>query len=170
MKNRRVVVMIALLFLLVSLSCKAVTGGLNRATEDAGQPENTEEAPFLEPSDVVPTEMMESTEATEQAPSTAPDGGSGQTIPRTTYPTPPGAEIMQEVSGTLVVKVSQSVADVVKFYREEMGKRGWQEDTLLTMVEDSTFSMVFKNQVDQLIVQGVDMGDGTTIITLRSED
>jgi hypothetical protein len=67
---------------------------------------------------------------------------------------------------------SLGLDESVAFYRDAFVAAGLTERTILTEITDSTFNLVFDGDPsgDALVVQGVDLGDGTTNINIRFED
>lgn len=67
-------------------------------------------------------------------------------------------------------KMSQ--ADIMKFYRDEYASKGYKEREILTNVTDATFNLVFDGDPSgkAVVIQSVDLGDGSRTITIRLED
>jgi hypothetical protein len=65
-----------------------------------------------------------------------------------------------------------SLQDAIAFYRDAFGAGGLTERTINTSITGTTFSLVFDGDPSgkALVVQGVDLGDGTTNINIRFED
>ena len=64
-----------------------------------------------------------------------------------------------------------TLEEAMDFYRQELGALGLTEREILTVFEGSTFSMVFDGGPDGLsvVVQGVDLGGGSSNINIRYE-
>ena len=62
--------------------------------------------------------------------------------------------------------------EAVAFYRAKFKEMGLSEETILTSIEDEGFSMVFKGSANgkALVIQGVDLGNGTINLNIRYED
>ena len=77
-----------------------------------------------------------------------------------------------DVNGTIIYQVNMSLADVMAFYRTEYTSLGLTERELLTVVSDSTFSIVFDGSPNGMavVIQGVDLGGGKTNVSIRYED
>ncbi|HXF84668.1 MAG TPA: hypothetical protein VNK49_04700 [Anaerolineales bacterium] len=62
--------------------------------------------------------------------------------------------------------------EVIAFYRAEYTSRGYTERELLTVIEEGTFSIVFDGDPSgkAVVVQGVDLGDGSRTVSIRLED
>jgi hypothetical protein len=65
-----------------------------------------------------------------------------------------------------------SVEDAIAFYRDAFAGAGLTERTINTAITATTFSMVFDGHASgkAIVVQGVDLGNGTTNINIRFED
>jgi hypothetical protein len=102
-------------------------------------------------------------------------GGAGPSSSQRTeseFPVPPGVENVTELNGSFNFQVSMSLSEVVAFYRGEFEKSGYVEREILTSVEDTTFSIVWDGHPSgqAVVVQGVDLGNGTTNVNIRLED
>ncbi len=60
----------------------------------------------------------------------------------------------------------------MQFYRDEYTSQGYTEREELTIVSDGMFSMVFDGDPSgkSVVVQSVDLGDGSRTIAIRLED
>ncbi|MBL7161117.1 MAG: hypothetical protein ISS57_00815 [Anaerolineales bacterium] len=67
---------------------------------------------------------------------------------------------------------SLTVEEAIEFYRGALTEMGLIERTLNTAITETTFSMVFDGHEsgEAIVVQGVDLGNGTTNINIRFED
>jgi hypothetical protein len=65
-----------------------------------------------------------------------------------------------------------SMDDVMQFYRDEYAAMGYTEREILTVISDSTFSMVFDGDPsgNAVVIQSVDLGDGSRTVSIRLED
>ncbi len=140
MKDYRVCLAVILL-VLASLACQAVRGGS----------ENT-------PAEPQPTSTISS------------DDNPAET--ETDFPMPPDAYNVVEVAGSLTFYTKLSQEDAMAFYREEYTSRGYTEREILTVVSDGVFSMVFDGDPSgkAVVIQSVDLGDGSRTISIRLED
>ena len=95
-----------------------------------------------------------------------------KTAVETEFPMPSGAKNVMNISGTVNYQVEMSLDEVMDFYRAEFNTQGLTERDILTVVSDGTFSMVFDGASNgiPIVVQGVDLGDGTSNINVRNED
>jgi hypothetical protein len=69
-------------------------------------------------------------------------------------------------------QTSTSLEDAIVFYRAEFSKAGYVERDINTAITETTFSMVFDGHANgkAIVIQGVDLGDGSTNISIRFED
>jgi hypothetical protein len=69
-------------------------------------------------------------------------------------------------------QTSLSIPEVVDFYREAFAAEGYEEREITTVINDTTFSIVWDGHPNgrALVVQGVDLGNGTTNVNVRFED
>lgn len=64
-----------------------------------------------------------------------------------------------------------SVEETIAFYRQAFNAENLTERTLNTAITDTTFSMVFDGHASgTIVIQGVDLGDGTTNVNIRFEE
>ena len=140
------------LLVLASIACQALTGG-------------TDEAPTASP------EIENG--SPEVSPPTPADSNDNNTDSATTadFPMTPDAYNVTEVNGTLVFYTKLSLEDTMNFYRDEYTSRGYSERELLTVISDTTFSMVFDGDPSgkAVVIQSVDLGDGSRTVTVRLE-
>jgi len=75
-------------------------------------------------------------------------------------------------NGNLLYYTKMSQADILKFYRDEYVSRGYAERALLTVVEDTTFSIVFDGDPSgkTVVIQSVDLGDGSSTVAISLQD
>lgn len=61
--------------------------------------------------------------------------------------------------------------EVMQFYRDEYTAKGYKEREILTVVSDTTFSMVFDGDPSgkSVVIQSVDLGDGSSTVSIRLE-
>jgi hypothetical protein len=155
MKKYRFFAMIVVL-VFASLACQAVTG---RGGNGGGQ-----ELPPVKSGDGV------STEAPANASPDTTSGGSG--VSDSKFPMTSDAYNVTDVGGTLLYYTKMSNDDVMKFYRDTYAAQGYKERELLTVVSSGVFSMVFDGDSSgkAIVIQGVDLGDGSHTVTIRLED
>ena len=72
----------------------------------------------------------------------------------------------------LLYYTKMSLEDVLQFYRDEYTARGYKEREILTTVTDGVFSIVFDGDPSgkAVVVQSVDLGDGSRTITITMGD
>jgi hypothetical protein len=142
-----------LVLVLASLACQAIGGG----------PENTPLAPPAT-DNVVPSEPQ----------STAVPSGDDNTAAavETDFPMTPDAYNVTEAGGSLIFYTKLSQEEAMAFYRDEYKTKGYTEREILTVVSDGVFSMVFDGDPGgkAVVIQSVDMGDGSRTIAIRLED
>jgi hypothetical protein len=167
MKNstRRILMILAAL-VSASLACSLLSGGSNQATEAPNKPEvqMTEEAPVVE------TQEMEITEAPVMT--EAPAETEAPASYDTKFPLPDDVRnFMKTGSDGINFQTGMTMQAVIDFYRGEFSSQGLTERQLLTAISDTTFSMVFDGDpAGAVVIQGVDLGDGTTNVNIRHED
>ncbi|MBL8091570.1 MAG: hypothetical protein JNJ43_14635 [Anaerolineales bacterium] len=153
MKNKRIYIAI-LILILASLACQTIMGG--------GDSTSQEELPPFEYSDGDSETEEPSTESGESNPS----------FGNSEFPMPSDATNVFDVAGTVNYQTKLSLDEVMSFYRDEYGKQGLTERELLTVVSDGVFSMVFDGDPSgkAVVIQGVDLGDGTVNVTITLQD
>lgn len=90
----------------------------------------------------------------------------------TKFPLPQSIKNFTETSdGQVNFQTPMSLKDTIAFYRQAFGKAGLKERTENTAISDTTFSLVFDGDPSgkAIVVQGVDLGNGTTNVNLRYE-
>ena len=91
----------------------------------------------------------------------------------TEFPLPADVKnFMKLEDGSINYQTSMKLTEVVDFYRAAFEKAGYTERDITTVVNDTTFSIVWDGHPSgqALVVQGVDLGDGTTNVNVRFED
>lgn len=155
MKHYRIVFAIAVL-VLSSLACQAVTGTRN----DDGNKTPSSDTGGNQPDSAQPTDSKNNPGGT----------GSDSTI-STDFPMTDDAYNVTEQADTLIYFTKLSLDDALKFYRDEYAARGYKEREILTSVSDNTFNIVFDGDPSgkAVVVQSVDLGNGSRSITVRLE-
>jgi len=111
------------------------------------------------------------TATTTPADSTENNGNNNSTS--TDFPiTEDAYNIIDVGDGSVVFYTKMSLEDVMQFYRDEYTSRGYAEREILTVLESGTFNMVFDGDPSgmSVVIQSVDLGDGSCTVTLRLED
>lgn len=153
MKHYRIFLSITVL-VLASLACNALTGSDDQDTQ------TMPDAPTLEQTDPI-------------APSNSNDNGSKDNVVSTDYPVTDDAFNFTDMGdGSIVFFTKMSSEDVMKFYRDEYEAKGYTERDILTTVFDGGFSIVFDGDPSgkAVVIQSVDMGDGSRTVAIRLED
>jgi len=140
-----------LVLVLASLACQTLSGGGG--------------------GDVVPPEYPAPSNDGGDEPQPETNGGGGSDV-KTDFPIPVGATNIQDLGGTINFQVEMSLEAAMGFYRNEFTVKGYTERPILTVTSETTFSMVFDGHASgkAIVVQGVDMGDGTVNVNIRLED
>ncbi|MFN3491005.1 MAG: hypothetical protein ACK40V_02185 [Anaerolineales bacterium] len=142
-----------LALILASFACQTITGGRDSNTQ--------EELPSFEYSE--PETQEESSESEEFDFSF---GGDSE------FPIPADAQNVVNIAGTTNFQTKLSLEEAMNFYRDVYGKEGLTERSILTVVSDGVFSMVFDGHPSgkSVAIQGVDLGDGTVNISITLQD
>jgi hypothetical protein len=91
----------------------------------------------------------------------------------TEFPLPDDVQnFMKLDENTINYQTSLTLPEVVDFYRAAFQKAGYEERDILTVIEDTTISLVWDGHPSgkAIVVQGVDLGNGTTNVNVRFED
>jgi hypothetical protein len=99
--------------------------------------------------------------------------GSGSSGYNTQFPLPTSVINFTDTGNNSVnFQTEASLEDTLAFYRSTLGEAGLTERTINTAITDTTFSLVFDGDPSgkALVVQGVDLGNGTTNVNIRYED
>jgi len=91
----------------------------------------------------------------------------------TEFPLPPNVENYLDLGpGAINYQTRMSLNEVVDFYRDAFESAGYTERDITTVINDTTFSIVWDGHPSgqAIVVQGVDLGDGTVNVNLRLED
>jgi hypothetical protein len=148
-------VLLAILALVfASLACQTVAGGNDGADQIESPPpaDETEELPAAPADDYEDYDYSFGSDSD--------------------FPVPDDAKNVVSVSGTVNYQTDLSLDEVLDFYRDLYGKQGYTEREILTTVTDSVFSIVFDGDAsgEALVIQGVDLGDGTTNVNISLQD
>ncbi|MBL8050529.1 MAG: hypothetical protein JNM46_04850 [Anaerolineales bacterium] len=143
-----------LTLILASLACQTVLGGGSDSVQE-------EPLPPFEYSGDSPQPTEETTDESDFS-----FGGDAE------FPMPSDATNVFDVAGTVNYQTSLSLDDVVAFYRDAYGKEGLTERESNTVVANGVFSMVFDGDPSgkAVVIQGVDLGDGTVNVTITLQD
>ena len=163
MKHHRIYLAIAML-ILATLACQAVTGGGGDRDVDDSAPATES---IIQPQDTLPTEIP-----TEPPVENNNDSNPGSTVSSQFPMTNDASNVVEVGDGSLVYYTKLSAEEAMQFYRDEYTSRGYTERDELTIVTDGLFSMVFDGDPSgkSVVIQSVDLGDGSRTITIRLED
>jgi hypothetical protein len=103
----------------------------------------------------------------------APASGGGSGKYDTEFPLPSDVESFMDLGdGAINYQTSMQLTDVVEFYRNEFANAGYVERDITTVINDDTFSIVWDGHLSgqAIVVQGVDLGNGTVNVNVRFED
>jgi hypothetical protein len=95
------------------------------------------------------------------------------TVDAMNFPVTPDAyNITKTEDGGILFYTKLSLEDSMRFYRDQYTAKGYAERQSLTVVSGGTLSLVFDGDPSgkAVIVQSVDLGDGSRTIALRLED
>jgi hypothetical protein len=150
------VLLAVLALVLSSLACQSFLGGADNVDVPAAPDSDNSSG-----NDDIPS------------PSEGPDnGGNTGAGGDSQFPLPDDAANVTTIAGTTNFQTHLDLEEAMNFYREKFGGQGYTERGILTVTSDATFSMVFDGDPSgkAIVVQGVDLGDGTTNISIRLED
>ncbi|MFZ5808053.1 MAG: hypothetical protein ACOY16_02125 [Chloroflexota bacterium] len=88
------------------------------------------------------------------------------------FPLPPRAEnVMKLDEETVNFQVRMSLDEVMRFYQKALTEQGLVERQMLHVEAGGMFSMVFDGAANgkSVVVQGVDLADGTVNVNIRYE-
>lgn len=155
MKHYRIFLALTAL-VLASLACNALTGG----------GDDNPSAPSGSSND-------QGEQATEAPASSNENDSSEDTTVDTDFPmTDDAYQVVDIGDGSLLYYTKMSQEDVLEFYRGEYTSMGYTERELLTTVSDGIFSIVFDGDPSgkAVVIQSVDLGDGSSTVAIRLED
>ena len=148
MKNKRLFLVFAVL-LVTSLAC-SLFGGSGSAGSEGGAPSTGGE------------------ESQQEAPAPSSSGEYD-----TVFPMPSEVENFMDLGDDAInYQTPMKLDDVVAFYRGEFESAGYDERDVTTEINENTFSILWDGHPSgkAIIVQGVDLGNGTTNVNVRFED
>ena len=105
--------------------------------------------------------------------SESPAAPSGSEDYDTEFPLPASVENFMKLDENAInYQTSMKLPEVVDFYREAFKNAGYEERDITTVINDTTFSIVWDGHPSgqAVVVQGVDLGNGTTNVNVRLED
>lgn len=149
MKRNNVIILLALL--VTSLACGLLSGNRGSSEEvvPSGGDDVTEESPTLS------------------------ESGDDSNTNNAEFPLPSDVENFMDLGNSGInYQTSLSLTEVVDFYRDAFGNAGYVERDITTVVNDTTFSIVWDGHPSgqAIVVQGVDLGNGTVNVNVRFEN
>lgn len=102
---------------------------------------------------------------------TAEPGSSGNYD--TEFPLPDNVQNFMKLDENAInYQTSMKIPEVIDFYRAAFENAGYEERDITTVINDTTFSIVWDGHPSgqAVVVQGVDLGNGTTNVNVRLED
>ena len=140
---------------LVSLACNALTGGGKESPATPGPSGNQVEQPTVAPLPGNDNNNTDSVTVSSDFPMTSD-----------------AYQVTDIGDGSLLYYTKMSLEGVMKFYRNEYTAKGYKERELLTTVSGGVFSIVFDGDPSgkAIVIQSVDLGDGSRTIAVRLED
>lgn len=145
-----------------SLACQTVMGGGDNDYEVPDVPNMTEPPQTGGDDGEVPT-----------VPPVITDDGGITIGGESEFPLPDDAfNVISMGSDVTNFQTKMSLDDSMKFYKDEFAKLGYTEREILTVTSSTTFSMVYDGHESgkAIAVQGVDLGDGSTNISITLSD
>lgn len=112
-------------------------------------------------------------ESSQESVPSSSDSTGGSDKADTDFPLPPKVENFMDLGeGGVNYQTSMKLNDVVEFYRDSFERAGYDEREITTVVNDTTFSIVWDGHPNgkAIVVQGVDLGNGTINVNVRFED
>jgi len=112
-------------------------------------------------------------ETTTPTPADSTDNNGNNNSTSTDFPiTEDAYNIIDVGEGSVIFYTKMSLEDIMQFYRDEYTSRGYVEREILTVVDSGTLNMVFDGDPSgmSVVIQSVDLGDGSCTVTLRLED
>jgi len=141
--------------------------GEEAAPVEAGGKDKPEKAD----NDVVEEAASESNDQASEG-ETAPEPPPESTEYDTVFPLPDTIlNFMDMGNDSVNFQTELSVEETIAFYRQAFETENLTERTINTAITETTFSMVFDgHDSGTIVIQGVDLGDGTTNVNIRFED
>ncbi|HMU91764.1 MAG TPA: hypothetical protein PKE35_09965 [Anaerolineales bacterium] len=132
---------------LASLACQTIMGGGDNGFEAPDVPQQTD-------GDDV------------EVPSVEQDGGDITVGGESPFPVTSDAFNVISTPQSVTYQTNMSGDDVMKFYRDELGKQGYTEDTSMTTNFSGMIAMFFVNNGKTIVIGGAPVGDGSTSVTV----
>lgn len=165
--KRKLALLCVLVCMVASLACSfgnaaatEVVKAMETAMAETPQAVQTEEpapAPTAEAVEVKPIEQ----------PTQAPESKV-----ETEFPLPDDANTVMDMGGGMInFQTGMKIDEVVAFYRQALGDAGYTEREITTVIDATVCSLVFdKSGSKSVVVQGVDLGNGSINVNIRYEE
>jgi hypothetical protein len=141
---------------LASLACQTVMGGGNS---------------FQAPEEPYVTELPQ-TDGDVEIPTVPPittDDNGGVTVGgESEFPVPSDATNVVSAAEMVTFQTKMSTDEILKFYRDEFTKQGYEEDPSMAMTFGNTFTLAFNGHSSGKVIYvvGADAGDGSLYVTI----
>ena len=132
---------------LASLACQTIMGGGDNGFEAPDVPQQTD-------GDDV------------EVPSVEQDGGDITVGGESPFPVTSDAFNVISTPQSVTYQTNMSADDVMKFYRDELGKQGYTEDTSMTTTFGGMIAMFFEGNGKTVVIGGAPVGDGSVSVTV----
>ena len=154
--------------LIATLACQTLTGANNNATPNT----STQETPIEEQ---IPTEQPAGapTLAAPEVTDTPTGDQATQQPLDAPFPLPPDVTTFETFGEQHInFQTSLNIEETIAFYRNVLGAQGLSEQSLLTVIDEKTFSMVFNGSPNgkALVIQGVQFTPESLNVNIRYED
>ena len=171
--NRKLLLVSLFVFLtVVAVACSSPEAAVDEsqapvAEEAAAEESQSEEAEQMDESDESPAADAEDADEAEEMEDSAEASDYDSE-----FPLPEDVQNFMGGEGTANFATSLTVEEAIEFYRGALINLGLSERGLNTAITETTFSLVFDGHENgkAVVVQGVDLGNGTTNINIRFED
>ncbi len=110
--------------------------------------------------------------AEEAAPAPSEDPNASAAGYDTNFPLPADVQNFSGGGEEINFGTSLTLEEAISFYRQAFEQMGLTERASLTSITENSFSLVFDGSENgkTLVIQGIDLGNGTTNINIRFED
>ncbi|MBM3145269.1 MAG: hypothetical protein FJ010_09920 [Chloroflexi bacterium] len=169
MKRKQLLFLLLVTLLIASMACSLVGGAIDAgegpAVEEPSAEGGAAESPI---EDTTPEEETAEESQAEEAPEPVDEGQEFDTE----FPLPDDVQNFTKIGEQVNFATSLTVEEAIEFYRDALTGMGLTERTINTAITETTFSMVFDGHESgkAVVIQGVDLDNGTTNINIRFED
>jgi hypothetical protein len=137
---------------LASLACQTIMGGGDNGFDTPEIPD-------------VPQDSDDDFEAP-TIPPVEQDGGDITVGGASPFPVTGDAFNVISTPQSVTYQTNMSADDVMKFYRDELGKQGYTEDTSMTTTFGGMIAMFFEGNGKTVVIGGAPVGDGSVSVTV----